>query len=242
MEVLCIGLITASSFFAIVNDIARREKFNNLMKNKTDGKFKLIEGVVNSQYSIPSINPECYEKIIGKKITGSTKSYHTYYTNQTIYTDGKTSIQIPVAQTYEEWNKDNVSRQFVNDIFLSNFGMSTIRLFFPQTAKIMWDKKYTKVVNNSETKEKILLNDQYKYVFGSSSNMTTIETKNVNLVGNNNNDNNNVVVKYIGDESFVKNKIRSDHYGISNWKTCLYSLVLTSSLLYMTSQTNQKRR
>ncbi|XWV25026.1 putative ORFan [Tupanvirus deep ocean] len=239
MEIIVLG-VAVSSFIGLFNEINKREKFNNFMKNKSDGKFKLIDGVVQSNNELVCVNSEPNEHVIGKKTTSSSKNYHTYYTNKTIYTDGKTTLQIPFAETYEVWNKDNVSKLFVDNIFMSHNKLTSTQLFFPPNAKVMWDRKYTTVINNTEIKENLLFNNQYKYLFGTLG--TATDTTDYADKDYFYNSTDNFIVKYIGDESFVTKKIRTDHYGVSNWKTGLYGLILTSSLLYMTSQTEQRRR
>jgi hypothetical protein len=225
METFLAGICAVPSFIFLINDYKKRYQFNNLVSKKSVGDFKLIEGVVKSDTPLPAdgtkINTEGNNNI-AKQTKSYTKSYHTYYSTQPIYSDNKTTIYIPVSNTYEIWNKDNVATQFSNNIFIKNT-LGNEQLFLNNDTKIAWDKKNKHIINNTKTNEKVLYNAQFRTVFGKDSN---------GLIN----------VKYIGNEAFVNDKIRSDHYGINNWTTGLVGFIFTLSTSYLISSIQKNDR
>ena len=240
MDTIIVGLCAISSSLFLVNDYYKRQQLNNLMISKEFENFEIFEGVVKSETSLPIENAESTSpEIIGKETTTSTKNYHTYYKNQPIYSDGETTISVPVAKTYELWNQNNKTRKFAKNIQMKT-NTSTIKhdLYFSRDAVISWDETNNTIVNNIKTTKKILFNDQPRTIFGKQ---TKRVDPNDQLQSNSRLSENcsgttqyrSTTVKYIGDEIFVNEKIRSDHFGINNWKTSFVGICFSLSAGYL---------
>jgi hypothetical protein len=159
------------------------------------------------------------EKILAKQIKIKSKHLHTFYTDQTIYSNNKTIIKIPVANTYEKWNIESI-----NKFFSPNIHMGTVELFFPKDCHIGWDRKIKSITDNIQTSENTFLDGQPRMVFGSK----------MKPVGLN--------VKYMGDEKYVIEKVRGEHYGISNLTTTLVGVLFTLSTFYLINQFDEQNK
>lgn len=220
MDLIFAGCIAVPTLFGLVYDSHQRKRFNNFMKTKETGDFMLLGGNVKSDDPITYINPDTNmtTQIITKKTKTLTRHYHTVHDNKTVYSDGKLTVKIPVSNTYEVWDKLDTSRSNADSIL--SLGMS---IYFDKNARIDWDSSTKKIINNTKICEKTLLNNRYRTFFGK---MTSHDT---------------FLVKYIGDEKFVTDKIRYNHYGVgTNWETGIAYFMLALSTGYVVNSLSNR--
>ena len=227
MDIIIAGIVAFTSSLALVDDYRKRRQLNNLITTKEFENFVLCEGIVKSETCLPVESEESIKppEIIGKEITTEIRNYHTIHENQPIYSDGKIVLSVPVAKTYEVWSQNNKTQQFAKNIHMKTGGGITNELHFSNESEISWDKTNNKIVDYIRSTEKILLNDQFRTIFGKKTNNHQSTT-----------------IKYIGDEKFVNEKIRSEHFGIDNWKTSFVGICFSLSADYLISTYKKDNR
>ncbi len=205
MDKFFAAVLAIPSVLYLTNDYNNRRHYTKLIENGTDDTFNFNSSLVVS--SEPLTDPE-KDSLIGKETDIKLQTFHTRYHDLPIYSDKNIKINIPISDTTIEWITNTTHRKFADNITLSNNPDSVLYLG-PET-KIKWDRTNDIINNNIMTTEKYLYNNVPRAVFGN------MIDKNIN-------------VKYIGTENFVKDNIRSDHYGINNWLTTIASITLTLS-------------
>ena len=217
--VVCVG----AGLYGLITDYKKRKQFNNVVQTGSDANsnYQLMVGTVKSNRPIEFTNLETKitdDVIVQQTITKS-RNYHTHYGDKTIYDDGKHKIIIPVKETYEVWTQDNVSTRTAPNIFIDNSF-----LFFTKDSAADWDKKSKRVVNNSKISDYILVNNHPRTVFAQKNGTDTF------------------TIKYIGNEKFVHEKIRGDHFGINNGVTTIFGIAFALSAGYLVNNCANRDR
>jgi hypothetical protein len=116
MDIIIAGICSVSSIVFLANDYNTRKQ----MAKQNFNNFKLVEGVVRSDTNLPIENTNAPKDIIGKETVISSKHYHTHHTIiHPIHDDNNIIIGFPISNTYQIWEKDSTSRQFVDHIYLT---------------------------------------------------------------------------------------------------------------------------
>lgn len=197
---ISLGSFILSSYL-LFRDQKNRTSHNKFLLTRQFGSYSLIEGQISNP------NPQETEleskiEFVGSSSQTNTAVYHATHYKQEIASigeaDNKISISIPMTSTYKLWSYGPVITSINPKTKLNDF-----TLVLDPKSIIQFDRESTIFSNGNcdvQIVKKYLLNDTYKSAFGALNGSI-------------------MKIRYLGEESFVNNRIKSDHFGINNFYT-----------------------
>jgi len=192
-------------------DYCQRQKFNALCETSKEGAHTILTGMVQTETPVElqsdeQVMIESSDNNFIAKLVETQKK--TYHTFHTVYENG-----LYFTKTHEIWIPDTIKTTIAENIMIDN-----TKLSFHPDVRIQWNSKKEMILNNKQIYMYLLRNNQMRSVF--------VEEQRSN----------DPKVKIFGNKEFVENTIRSDYYGINNFKTTiLYSLLVTSGIFFVDS-------
>ncbi|AYV85028.1 MAG: putative ORFan [Satyrvirus sp.] len=210
MDTIIAGLVAGCSIISLGLDYRKRQNFNSFISTGSNNNFRLVRGVVTTKEPILFETDNGIVSAFCKRIETRIKNTHTYIVSEKINLNG-VKIKIPWLHIIKSWVPDTIETTISNNVFLGNF-----HLFLTKNTSFSWDKLKTSQTENTKKFTEYMENEKLRTVFGELSDANS----------------NGLITKHVGDDNFVIQKIRSDHYNINDPYTFLLSGILVFSLGY----------
>lgn len=217
MENIIYGIAVLGSAIGLTKDYFDRQRFNKFKDDKKVDDKIMIEGLLTSPNPLrSSLIDNNNNDVIISKSEKEHKHFHTYYREAVVYNDDIRKISVPVAETYYTWDSAGSDFRLASPLFLGKYPLN-----LSNNSRIYYDKDESQVLNNTKTTEKSISNNQIKAAFGKNVDGTFSAIS-------------------LGNEKEIIDDIRGNHFGISNWKTGCYGIILSASLGILLNNLNNK--